>query len=753
METAVMGLRMLGCSEALIRPLMTKLMLNVAAEGPENVIKRIKVIKRAAIATLAGEVPQFTWIRSKGGKPAGAWKPVWKWLLSTDHEKREHAFNILMVYTSFFHSQNDVPTRAQLEKFIGSVQQPPERVEKLKPIFRLVPTLSHFQRASQVLKMFVDKSGIDVATRYPNPPFVDQVTALLGLSKDQFGRTSLHLIERAKEFISDPRNDVWLQFPQYREVMQPFLEEEAAVRNTHVWTLKMARNFHYRISALEKLGDQAEQIEKLRRLYPEYDQILQLGGIKRLTQRIEQAQVVDNSFTPPGSWVPSLISRLPDRVPKTLKVPQLCGNVAFCQEAGFKMRAFASPFLPLQFSLKSLKDVLFGVLRSLPWDCCFDQRKGVERVKTWLDQGKTCYSVDLSDATNNASWIMQEHLLRELGVNETEIALISSVNSGLFRNPWFKAGYGEPTLQWTVGQPLGAGPSFAIFSLFHAYLVLAAMAKVRKRVEDVHDTFVILGDDIVINDQRVHHAYRDILELISAPVSEAKCLESRKAAEFAGVLITSNGLYRGWKFKDVQDDNFMSIVEQLGVRVISRSYLTPRQYKVAEYLRDLPKPYGLGHNSKGLPYQVQCDIKSFLDEWRRQHELQELSKPIPSRASSINRLLYGYGINAYRTFNVPWLTEYLPFLEDDPESRNPLVHHAPLMSPTGIMRLIMGSDMLSIVTKGRPGLDPLADWKRTYLFGALPHIKSIIKGRPWESILRELYPNFRDFPWRSHLGS
>jgi hypothetical protein len=740
-ETVILGLRMLGCPEVVSRPLVTKLMQNVAAEGPENVVKRLKVIKRAAVATLAGEVPQFTWIKSDGKAPKGAWKPVWKWLVSTSHEKREHAFSILMVYTVFFHPQNDVPTRTQLEKFIGSVCQPPEIVAGLEPVFRLVPALREFQIAGEVLKRFVKASGYDVSTRVPVPTFLEQVTASLGLEKDCFERTSLHFIEKAKKFLSLQENDVWLRFPQYREVMLPFLEEEASDRMVKYATLLNAQNLAYQVAALE--GND-EEIAKLRTCFATTFETLDSTGDKGIDQCLGEAEEKVGSFRPPGSWVPKGISGLPEPTPGCITQRRVCGNVAYIQEAGYKMRAFASPSLPLQYALASMKEVLFGVLRSLPWDCCFDQSKGVERVRTWLNEGKTCYSVDLSDATNNASWVMQVHLLKQLGVNESDINLLHSVNTGLYRNPWYKDGWGEAFLQWNVGQPLGTGPSFAVFSLFHAYLVIASMVKAKVSLKYVTDTFVILGDDIVINDQRVHQAYRNTLKLISAPVSESKCLESSTAAEFAGVLITSKGSYRGWKFKDVDDDNFLSVIQHLGPRVLSRAYLTKRQYIVAKYLRDLPYPYGLGYNSKGLPRRVYEDLKKFLDEWHLQHEAIASSRPIPSKSSSLNRLLYGYGIRWYRAPAAPWITAYLPFMENDPEARKTLTLHAPLASPQGIMRVILGDETLPIVTKGRPSVDLLAQWRSTYVFGAAPHLKQIEKGRSWIEIIRNLYPSFLD---------
>jgi hypothetical protein len=342
------------------------------------------------------------------------------------------------------------------------------------------------------------------------------------------------------------------------------------------------------------------------------------------------------------------------------------GVIHGSQEPGLKLRAFASPKPALQASLEGLKTKLMKVLRSLPWDCCHDQDKGVRRVQTWIQSGRSLYSVDLSDATNNAPLLMQEDLLLYLGVPGDEVYLFSSISHSFWENPWpgeDKSGEVYPPLiKWNIGQPLGTGPSFASFSLFHAWLVLAAMAKVGKPISSCEDVFVILGDDIVISDAAVHTAYREILDLLMLPVSPSKCLESTTAAEFAGVLITSKYTYRGFKFTQMNPKNYLSVIGNAGLGALNRSYLTPYQYNTAKFLRDLPPPWGFGFNSKGVPHEVQLNLLSFLVMWHYKKDLVASSLPLLSAATAVARVLYRYGIR-FDSRPADWFRRIHPILE------------------------------------------------------------------------------------------
>jgi len=182
--------------------------------------------------------------------------------------------------------------------------------------------------------------------------------------------------------------------------------------------------------------------------------------------------------------------------------------------------------------MNPMKASLFRILRRIPEDCTFNQERGVEWVRTQLQAGRRTWSVDLSDATNHFPLRLQEHVFWNIFRNdewETHWSLFEMVATGRYG----AAALGQKYCKWTKGQPLGAGPSFALFAIGH-HAVLH-YCKVVNRVTD--DCYRILGDDIVISHEAVYRTYRDVLQLLECPVSESKTVSSETVAEFGGQVI------------------------------------------------------------------------------------------------------------------------------------------------------------------------------------------------------------------------
>lgn len=68
-------------------------------------------------------------------------------------------------------------------------------------------------------------------------------------------------------------------------------------------------------------------------------------------------------------------------------------------------------------------------------------------------------------------------------------------------------------------------------ALCHHFIV--QLAAERAGVEQPYDRYALLGDDLVLCDERVALAYRDILRALDMPVSEPKTHVSADSFEFA----------------------------------------------------------------------------------------------------------------------------------------------------------------------------------------------------------------------------
>nr|UUW21442.1 MAG: RNA-dependent RNA polymerase [Sanya mito-like virus 1]UUW21443.1 MAG: RNA-dependent RNA polymerase [Sanya mito-like virus 1] len=538
-------LRMVGWDRVSARLIVNQVTVQVSAEGPENVVKRLKLLKQAAVNRMAGKPFELPWIAHTRSGPKGIWRRVWRLLESSSYRDKKRALNTLMVYASLMLPKRAGPTATQEKKFLSSVVHTDEelmiRSSRVNRI--LAPGSSSILMGVKVLRLKLGSLGW--RHRVADPPLVWEYLA----RRDGTEKSAVRKAERQ---------------------VDSFLQDNLA--------------FHPFPLVQKALGDSWTDYREM--VHPWHG----------------------------------------DNVPWRDVVPddQPIGVVGSTQEPGMKFRAFASPSPVLQAALEPLKDSLLRALNVLPWDCTHDQHKGVVAVQKWLSEGKTVHSVDLSDATNNFPLSVQLRVLRALGVTSEELKLLEMVARSPYRKMW---GDRQP-IRWDVGQPLGAGPSFMAFALGHAAVAITAELQSGIPLGEVGTTFRILGDDIVICDGGVHSAYRDLLQELSCPISEPKCLSSDDVGEFAGKLILREQVFHGFKFKDLNDLSFMDVVRSLGPQAISRSLLSRRQYEYCKKVRELPEPWGLGFNPKGRSFADRYHEALVLAE--REEQLRMAIKRVPA---------------------------------------------------------------------------------------------------------------------------
>lgn len=299
------------------------------------------------------------------------------------------------------------------------------------------------------------------------------------------------------------------------------------------------------------------------------------------------------------------------------------GHVAFIQEPGFKLRAVANPYRLWQVLTDGLKRTLFADLRHIPEDCTYDQEKGVNIIQRWMRESngrETIFSVDLSDATNRAplceqlSYVRERFDLRPEHARE-QVDLVMGISRATWKMP-----NGKP-ISWDKGQPLGLGPSFAMFALWHNHIL-------RSLRQEHGGDYVVLGDDVAIRGAKLNDAYRNYLVSRDMPVSQQKCLESPAVAEFAGKVVTPSSVYTVAKWRHVSDFNFVDVARSLGPQSISM--FRPRQREVLKVLSVVPEFFGgLGWNSKGLPLRIGLHLQWDWAFWTRSPN-RFLSIPLPT---------------------------------------------------------------------------------------------------------------------------
>lgn len=604
-------LRIVGLTKEETLPIVNLITKQVAAEGPENVVARLKILKQAGVDVLAGNMPKFHWIAHTPKAPKGPWKPVFQKLYSSSYKHRKRALNALMVYAHLCLPRRAAPTAVQERKFIGSVVHTPDAVSLREKGIKSVRSSSDWIRVIRWMGIHLKESRCDLR---------------LGEAPDAIG-----YILRKK---GDDRTGVAYAERQ----VNAFLGSDAG------------RPFHCFPEVLQSLGDVGQDYFEL--VHPWHNAY---GDYKESLPPVEPVGVIGST-----------------------------------QEPGFKFRAFASPNLILQAALEPLKNTLLRCVRHFPSDCTFDQMKGVLGVQTWLQSGDTVYAVDLSDATNNFPLALQLELLRSIGIADSSVTLLDLVSRSPYRKVWGD----RANVSWNVGQPLGAGPSFPAFALAHTAVALLAGMRAGLQPWEALRHFYVLGDDFVTNHGGLHSEYRQILDLLHCPISEQKCLVSTSASEFAGKLITQHHVYHGYKYRAMSDQSFLDVVRTLGKQSISPALLSADQYATCRLLYDIPEPYGLGFNPKGIPLSVRYYKYLVLKD-----EL-EVDKPDPILVS-LDELRNKF---AYQVKSRHWR-----YLDADPGVRVETTRTIRLpndVSAEDVFRSVRGEEASSLVPRFVPQGDP-----------------------------------------------
>lgn len=325
------------------------------------------------------------------------------------------------------------------------------------------------------------------------------------------------------------------------------------------------------------------------------------GGPSHLLRFWDLYKPVLDGLDPEKDWVLRSYTGFglrsqPEPKPGALNV----GRIGLIQEPGFKLRAVANPGRVFQRVLEPLGRELFQTLKSLPWDCTFQQNKADTAIQSALYQGQKVYSVDLSGATDYFPLDLQVEVLRQLlpGSRNT-VDLFIEISNGWWSVPksfpkdlLIEFGFCNSRIQWSKGQPLGLFPSFASFALTHGLLLLGLLG------HEHRGEFFILGDDVIILDSTLYSRYRSALSSMCCPVSESKTLESSQIAEFRSVVFTSTSQIPQYKWRMPSDDSFIDIVR---LNPYMYSTFRERQRKVIDLICGLPVELGgLGWNPKGI---------------------------------------------------------------------------------------------------------------------------------------------------------
>lgn len=225
-----------------------------------------------------------------------------------------------------------------------------------------------------------------------------------------------------------------------------------------------------------------------------------------------------------GPWVTSHIHQLKlfyrnKLVKDVSSIPAVHRRLAIIHDPEAKARIVGLVDYLTQVILEPFSREIFKLLKSLPQDRTFTQNPYLNKVP-----GHKFHSLDLSSATDRFPIGVQRQLVSEL-------------TDPNFAYSWSRLMTGTPfttpegnQLTYSVGQPMGARSSWAVFTLSHHMMVQYAAHKAGYYP---FKDYILLGDDIVIANDTVAQEYRILMEGLGVDISSFKTHTSENMYEFA----------------------------------------------------------------------------------------------------------------------------------------------------------------------------------------------------------------------------
>lgn len=275
-----------------------------------------------------------------------------------------------------------------------------------------------------------------------------------------------------------------------------------------------------------------------------------------------------------NQWIYRLMTDIASDTPAN---NYLSGRISLLQQGGGKTRVIAIGDYWSQNLLRPIHDSIMNVLRRLETDGTWDQNQQVDRINM-LAKSKA-YSFDLSSATDRFPVKLQEILLSHVFSPE----LSEAWRTVMTQRPY---SYKDKHYEWKQGQPLGLLSSWAVFALtHHAIIEYIAFEKGIKSFRD----YAVLGDDVVIWNDKVASAYVQLMEEIGVSINWSKSLTSddqHQRIEFAKRILFNGVEISGlkWDILKAASKSIYMFIDLLRVAQMRHWDLPRSEIEVPSYL-------------------------------------------------------------------------------------------------------------------------------------------------------------------------
>lgn len=230
-------------------------------------------------------------------------------------------------------------------------------------------------------------------------------------------------------------------------------------------------------------------------------------------------------------------------VKNSIRIHGLTGDgvsqFAIKEEPAGKIRLFALLDSVTQSVLAPLHQSLFDLLRSIPNDGTFDQDQSVRRGMEKAIKANKAFSFDLTAATDRIPAKLTASLIgmiyQNMDLAESWLAIMTKRDFYFNDKVAAKLKVKEGPYRYACGQPMGGLSSWAGLAITHHWIVQLAAEQAGKPNNIWNEDYEILGDDLVIFDEKIADEYLKIMKLLGCEINMNKsiCSPTRPVFEFA----------------------------------------------------------------------------------------------------------------------------------------------------------------------------------------------------------------------------
>jgi hypothetical protein len=280
------------------------------------------------------------------------------------------------------------------------------------------------------------------------------------------------------------------------------------------------------------------------------------------------------------------------------------GKISFIKDPEAKLRLIAISDYYTQLYLKPIHDRILFLLSKFSSDRTFTQ----DPMHKWdYTNQEQFWSLDLSSATDRFPIKLQKRLLARIFNMKMAESWNSILSNRTFITP------DETVVSYSTGQPMGTYSSWAVFTLTHHFVVYyCAQLNGLKNFNQ----YMILGDDIVIKNDKVAKTYINIMNSLGVDISLNKTHVSFDTYEFAKRWIKPldnleltglpvKGIFSNFKnpyivFTILYD--YFKIKENIYLSDLSLVSLVTKLYYKLSFLEFNKKSYEILKNKRGQKF-------------------------------------------------------------------------------------------------------------------------------------------------------